>query len=138
MEDSVLDYLSSQVGFDAAATVAAWWGGTRLYVPSEADPNHYIGRGAGEPALAALVDEWGGGYVWVSNPLHAAQAARNRHVAEQVQAGRTDEQIAEELHLTIRRIKQIKQKLAEDGLQGFPREKSSGKIRGENPQEKVG
>ncbi len=76
------DNLRAIVGDEAALTLMELYGGTRLYVPKNATPASKLYREIGEPALAALCEEYSScqitvplGREWRASVYHALGAS---------------------------------------------------------------
>ena len=108
---SLLDDLSSVIGFTATNVIAAWYGGRTLYVPAKAGPDHPMCRLIGESALRALVREFGAEILRIPGDHVALRMRRDRIACERFAEGWTPARVADELGIGLRRAQQLRVEL---------------------------
>jgi hypothetical protein len=123
-----IDDVAAIIGFSATVRLIQWHGGSNVYVPGTATPDHPLAALMGEPALRALVDEFGDQTVWVPNDVARADIEVKKSVAKLVLKGRGSLEISTELGISQRQVQRIRRELEDSGL--LP------KILGENALEK--
>lgn len=148
MANTVLDDISTVIGFSATQRLAVWYGDMNLYIPTlvvEAQDraDHALVVIVGEQAYRALVREFGGHTLWIPHATSEADKTRKR-IADLTLAGNKDSVIADLMGLSYRRIQQVKAELreagflallAKRGLEERAREKRGGKAPQEMPLE---
>lgn len=113
MRPSNLDDISAVAGYSATRALQVWFGGRFLYVPVRSDPDHPLAMLVGEPALKALVREFGNEVLWIPGHDEERRYARNRDIAIRFSEGATPADIANEFTLTPRRAMQVRLELRE-------------------------
>lgn len=121
-----LDELASSIGFNATAALVAWYGDSRLNVPTKVTPTHILCVIIGEHAFAKLVEDFGGTDLWISNVLIAERVARDKRIYELSKTQSTVE-IANTIGLGVRRVQKILEKFFGTGeLSGAAGDGASG------------
>lgn len=118
--NTVLDDISTIIGFSATQRLAVWYGDMNLYIPTvivEAQDraDHALVVIVGEAPYRALVKQFGGKTLWIPHATSEADKTRKR-IAELTLAGNKDSVIADLMGLSYRRIQQVKAELREAGL----------------------
>lgn len=103
----MLSRLVESVGLGSALALAAFFDGVRtMYVPERYRSGHILERVLGEVAFLRLIADFGGETVMVPRP-HFDAERRLGAVYRGMRAGLTTAQIAEQLGITYRRVRQI-------------------------------
>ena len=97
--------LGEIVGPMGALTLAARWGGTRLFVPREPRDDHPIATWIGAGAMARLCRVYGGDTIEVPGlPINRARRERIRELREQ---GATASEIATVCACSLRYVRRV-------------------------------
>lgn len=107
MLNSLLDDISSVVGYTATIKLRTWFAGQCVHVPVEARPDHVLVGILGLPALRALVREWGGTPLWIPSDGAECRYRRDREIALALAAGAPLAEVAARFGVTPRRVQQI-------------------------------
>lgn len=86
-KNSVLDDLCPVVGYTATTVLAAWYGGTELYVPAEFKPDHILSKLLGDSAAKRLIAEYPAQYVFIPKNSIATRYSRWRIIRDTILAG---------------------------------------------------
>lgn len=134
--NTIADDICGAVGYTATSLICAWFGGRNLYVPLRAAEDHPLARLIGVRALERLVAAFPGEHLAVPNERWRRSADRSkRTVALLLSQGVTDEQeIAERVGLSKRRVNQLKFEVRREGLHELLEDDPGSK----NPVEKIG
>lgn len=116
--NTTADDICGVVGYTATSLICAWFGGRNLYVPLQPAVGHPLGRLIGVRAFERLVEAFPGDHLAVPDERWRRTADRaKRTVAVLLNSGVVDEQeIAERVGLTKRRVNQLKFEVAEEDL----------------------
>ena len=112
---SILDDVSSVIGFTATSVLCAWYGGCQLYVPAKAGPDHPLVDLIGEAALRALVREFGSEHLKIPGDRSTTRYRRDRSISERFAEGWTPTRVADEFGLSLRRVEQLRAELTDWG-----------------------
>ena len=112
---SLLDDISSVIGFTATCVLSAWYGGKNLYVPAKAGPDHPMCSLIGDSALRALVREFGSEVLAIPGDRAAGRFSRDRRISERFAEGWTPGRVADEFAISVRRAEQLRVELTEWG-----------------------
>lgn len=115
MRPSTIDDICAVVGYTATRKLQAWYGGRKIYIPSNADPSHKFALAIGLPAFRALVAEFAVEVLSVPPIEEELRFHRNRDIAEKLAAGVEVPRIAAEYNISIRRVEQIRCEVIENG-----------------------
>jgi hypothetical protein len=96
--------LAQVIGLPATLRLVEARGGTRIYVPEQATPDHWLVPLIGLPALQQLVGVHAREYLELDRAAAALRAARDRHIVAQVRAGASTATIALQCALTQRQV----------------------------------
>lgn len=118
-KNSVLDDISSAIGYTATTVICAWFGGKELYVPKEYSPEHPISRLIGESATKRLIRDFEGQYVFVPKNAIYYRSLRHRNVHELVRCNVPVDRICSVLNLSPTQVRNIRGELGELGLVPF-------------------
>ena len=103
-----LQQIIDVVGVDAALIIIAHHGGTRLYVPLELKPGHWLIEILGEEAAQKLCLAFGGAeHFDVPLNTRGIRAERNRRIIERRSQGLSHSKLAREFKTTERNIRKI-------------------------------
>lgn len=94
------------IGWDAAFTVIARWGGTTIDLP-RAEPGPLLVQALGTDVARLLCASLGPGKLAVPRAVAWMTAQRDREVIARRRAGETESDVARRFGLTDRRIRQI-------------------------------
>lgn len=119
MQPSTLDDICAAIGYTATRKLVAWFGGRKLYIPTQASPGHPFATALGFPAYRALVENFGVEVLSVPKADEEWRYNRNRVIAERLADGDELAAIASDLGLTLRRAEQIRVDLVADGFLAF-------------------
>jgi Mor family transcriptional regulator len=100
------------VGLAAALAIVEERGGTRLYVPTEATPEHWLAALIGMEAFAALVDYAAGDELDIARCVAALRAAQELQIALDAEAGMSQSQLALKHRYTERGIRKVLRRVA--------------------------
>ncbi len=106
---ATLREMAALIGLVATLTLVRHFGGTRLYVPKAAAPEHIIARLIGFEAMVRLCTHYGAQFQGLDIPraLDATIAVRNREIRRQAALGKSHRELAREFHLTERWVREI-------------------------------
>lgn len=113
--NSVLDDISAEIGFTATSTLAAWFGGSNLYVPGKADPEHAVAKMIGFSAFRRLVECFGSETLWLPDDDRGPDR-RDRLICSAFAEGKGAKTISGMTGLSERRVNQIRIALETRGL----------------------
>lgn len=111
---ATISNLTEAIGLEGALTLAAFAGGRTLYVPERYRPDHLLERLLGEETFLRMIAAHGGETVMF---VHARMDAERRvgAVYRGMRAGLTTKQIAAEIGISYRRVRQIEVAIRGDG-----------------------
>jgi hypothetical protein len=111
---ATLSHLVEAIGLEGALTLAAFAGGRTLYVPECYRPGHLLERLLGEEIFLRMIAAHGGETVMF---VHARMDAERRvgAVYRGMRAGLSTQQIADQLGISYRRVRQIEVAIRGDG-----------------------
>jgi hypothetical protein len=103
---SAFSALAEAIGPDAALELVGFAGGHTLYAPEKYTPGHLLERVIGEAGFLRLISSYGGETLTI--PQTRIDAARRiGAVYRGSRTGLTTRQIASELGITFRRVRQL-------------------------------
>lgn len=103
---ATISNLIEAIGIDGALTLVAFAGGRTLYVPERYRPDHLLERLLGEAVFLRLIAFVGGETLCV--PQAGMDPERRLGaVLRGMRSGQTTQQIADQLGITFRRVRQI-------------------------------
>jgi hypothetical protein len=112
-----IDDVAAIIGFSATVRLIQWFGGSNLYVPSEAVTGHPLAALMGESALRALCLEFGDQTIWIPKDMVAqSDMETKKAVAKAVLKGRGSLAISVELGITQRQVQRVRRELEAAGL----------------------
>ena len=121
MQGTILDDLAASVGYTATRAIVTWWAGRTLYVPAQLRPGHPLASIIGEPALRALVRDFGSEILKIPSDAQDGRFRRDRSICERYCEGWTTHRVADEFDISVRRAEQIRAELVERGWMDFAR-----------------
>lgn len=101
-----LQEMAQVIGLPATLMIVREYGGTRVWVPKTASPDHPLWRLIGPEALARLCQHYGGEFLDIAKGEIAIKAVRD--AAIRAATGKTQAQLAREYHLTERHIRTLR------------------------------
>lgn len=105
---ATLREMAALIGLPHTLTLVRHYGGTRLYVPREATPEHLLARLVGFEAMARLCQHYGSGeHFDIPRALDATIAVRNREIRRQAQMGKSQRELALAYRMTERHVRNI-------------------------------
>lgn len=117
-KNTVLDDLCPIVGYTATTVLAAWYGGTELYVPADFKPDHVLSKLIGESAAKRLVAEYPGQYVFIPKNAIATRYSRWRIIRDMLLAGSNTRGISQATGMSVKGICLIRRVL--EGMGAVP------------------
>lgn len=102
--NGIAEDLGALLGHTRACLLMDLYGGEKIYIPKQADPEHHLALLLGETALAALCREYGGENLKVPTDTARDRNLLIRAVAEKIKAGQRIPDIAETLHMSPRNV----------------------------------
>ena len=99
-----LAQLAGTIGLAATLRLVECRGGTRIYVPETATPEHWLARIIGLPALQTLVESHRCDMLDIDRAAAAVRAARDREIIARYAAGESTAALALACNLTQRQI----------------------------------
>ena len=124
--NSTLDDICGVIGYTPTRRLAAWWAGRCLYIPGRVRPGHPLDVMIGRSAFVRLVRAYPEQYLHIPSVLEDQREVRDRHIADRLMRGESDDLVAAAHGLTGRRIAQIRQALTENGLLDYDRLEDEG------------
>lgn len=104
----VLQEIADLIGLPATLALVRAYGGVRLWVPLNIDPDHPLVKLVGHAAAAKLVDIYGGQeHFDIPRALGATLAVRDKQIRAQRAEGATHRELALRHRLTERQIRNI-------------------------------
>jgi hypothetical protein len=116
MKNSLLDDISSVVGFSATVRLSAHYGGRDLTVPLNISDKHPLAKLIGMSALNRLHAEWAGIRLAMPRLTIAEVEIRNAKILQKLLAGNSVENIAGETGLSNSRVRQLRKAFEADGI----------------------
>ena len=114
--NSTIEDVCAVIGFTATTRLIDWFGGTNIYVPSEASDDHTLACVIGMPALRALCLEFGDLTVWIPATVHTEHIATKKQVAELLKNGGGSRTVSEATGLSQRHVQRLRRELEDAGL----------------------
>jgi len=96
--------LAQVIGLPATLRLVEARGGTRVYVPEQAPPDHWLARLIGPGAFALLVQHYGREYLELDRAAAALRATRDRQIVIDAREGASTATIALQCGLTQRQV----------------------------------
>lgn len=104
----ILREIAELIGLAATLVLVKHYGGIRLYVPKQFDPNHPITKIVGHEASVKLVETYGGiDHFDIPKGEIAVKAARDKQIRAERSGGATHASLAVKFGLTERQIRNI-------------------------------
>ena len=104
---SVFQEIGQLIGEDATAKLTAHYGGTSLYIPHTAKPDHPLCQLLGQEIAQRLAGEFGGMTVEIPRAVMLQTAQRNAQILADRASGMSQRKLARAYHLTERTIRKI-------------------------------
>lgn len=96
--------LAGAIGLAATLALVEARGGTRLYIPERAAPEHWLARTIGPDAFRRLAADYAGEQLEIDRAAGAVRAARDRAIRAAADAGASTAKLALDYGLTQRQI----------------------------------
>lgn len=125
--NTTLDDICAEIGYSATNVLVAWYGGDYVRVPVEVSAENPITRAIGMSAMRRFVESWGGQRLWVPAAHRFTVEQRDRVIADLLKSGIKEREIGGAIGLSERRVQQIHERLARDGLIELLGKKLTGK-----------
>lgn len=118
----ILEDVAAEIGYTATSLLVDWFGGIgQLYVPTEANEEHPIGKVIGMPAFKRLVSyfercEPHERFVWLNQNEQREVARRDRLIAALIHLGLGGKQIAVLVGMSERHVHWARQRVEQLGI----------------------
>lgn len=114
----LIEDLGAELGCEATLRLIAVFGGASLYVPCDPTPGHPLECVLGRSAFARLVNGWGGLSISIPVGGEFDRLRRLRRVARLLSTGLSVPQVAQEVGLTERHVRNLGRQAARLKLDG--------------------
>ena len=115
-ENGVLEDISAVIGFTATTRLVAMFGPGKILIPVEPHSDHVITQSIGEPAMRALVNEWGGQIIELCMNADFHHARLLRAVASMFKAGMSAKDVAGIVGLKERHVRRLRGEAEDIGI----------------------
>lgn len=117
LPNTVLEDISAEIGFNATMALAGWFGGNSIRIPIEASPNNEIAKVIGYLPFSRLVSAYAGQHIHIpKGEMATAIFRRRRQVRDLLRSGKSAQQTAETVGVTVTWIFAIRRDLELAGL----------------------
>ncbi|WP_019024078.1 MULTISPECIES: Mor transcription activator family protein [unclassified Thioalkalivibrio] len=107
MTSKLVAELADAIGYQPTVRLIRAYGGRRLYIPRQADPEHPITLTVGHTAATQLCDQYPGTRLDLPDEQTSLLELRNRRIVAESQRGRETRALARDYGLSPRMIRKI-------------------------------